>query len=139
PAQCQQRMLERHVAGPYFWIIVCEQLQYADAPHLVGLLCTRNTGPCRPAAEKGDELAPPHADSIARRAGLEEHAPDHSHVAHWHEAPRREEPLRSALRGKADESSRGMEQPLMTQGGHALGRRLINQENGGEEGPGELV
>ena len=33
------------------------------------------------AAEKGDELAPPHAGTLARRVGLKEHAPDYSHVA----------------------------------------------------------
>ena len=40
-------------------------------------------GKCR-AAEKGDELAPPHAGSIARRVGGEEYAPDHGHVAYLH-------------------------------------------------------
>src|SRR5262249_39711032 len=83
-------MLERPLADYSFRIIDCESLKHANAPHLVGLLCTPSKGQCRHAAEKGKELAPPHAGSIARRAGLEEHAPDHSHVSAaegWYRSP----------------------------------------------------
>ena len=44
-----------------FRIIVGKELQHADVPHLVGLLCTRSKRPrSRRTAEKRDELAPLH-------------------------------------------------------------------------------
>ncbi len=61
PAQRLQRVLERRPARCRFRIIVCEDLQYADAPHLVGLLCMCRMWPrdCH-TAEQGYELPPPH-------------------------------------------------------------------------------
>jgi len=54
-------MLERHVAHYRFRIIVCEELEHANAPHLVGLLCMRGERPRDRAAEKPDELASSHS------------------------------------------------------------------------------
>jgi hypothetical protein len=46
----------------HFWIVLGKAPQYADAPHLLGLLRARRDRPRhRRAAEQRDELATPHA------------------------------------------------------------------------------
>src|SRR6266516_179819 len=57
-----------YVAHYPFWIIVCEELEYPDPPHLVGSLCTRRNRPCCRAAYQRDELSPSHVPTGPKTA-----------------------------------------------------------------------
>src|SRR4029453_5475141 len=61
PAQLPQALLEHHVSCLCLRIVRCERHEHADASHALGLLRVsgERTGRYR-AAEKCDELAPPH-------------------------------------------------------------------------------
>jgi hypothetical protein len=59
-------MLERRLAGYRFRIIICEELEHANAPYLVGLLCTRRNRPSRRAAQKRNKLPPSHFMILAQ-------------------------------------------------------------------------
>ena len=61
PAQLLQPLQERREAGLSFRIVRGQAHEHADAPHPLGLLRARRERPRgRRAAEKRDELAPPH-------------------------------------------------------------------------------
>src|SRR6185369_16533224 len=61
PAQLLQGLPERRDGGLTFWIVSGPIHEHADAPHALRLLRTRAERPrSRRAAEKRDELTPPH-------------------------------------------------------------------------------
>jgi hypothetical protein len=51
---------KRRNAGLRFRVVRTDSHEHADAPHLAALLRTRRERPSSCAAEKADELAPPH-------------------------------------------------------------------------------
>ena len=57
-------------AGLTFRIVRGCEVQHADAPHTLALLRARRERPRRRAAEKRDELAPPHVRSQAQETAL---------------------------------------------------------------------
>ncbi len=72
PAQCIQRLLERRVTGYHFRIIICEDLEHADASHLIGWLRTNGERPRHnDPAQKRHELPPPHSITSSARPSSE--------------------------------------------------------------------
>ena len=60
PAQLLQGLLERRDASLTSWIICGHVHEYADAPHLLGLLRPRREGPRATQADSDNELASSH-------------------------------------------------------------------------------
>src|SRR5262249_42649347 len=74
PAELLKPLQERSYPALSFPIICCERRQHTDMPQSAVLLRSRRERPCRRrAAEKCDELAPPHhsitSSAIASRVG----------------------------------------------------------------------
>ena len=69
PAQLLQSLQERCNTGLALRVVRCLAHKYANAPHPLGLLRPRRERPRRRrAAEKRDELAPPHSITSSARA-----------------------------------------------------------------------
>ena len=66
PAKLLQALLERPEAELSFRIVRGEGHEHANPPYPIWLLRARRERPCRRAADKRDELAPPHAHPMLK-------------------------------------------------------------------------
>jgi hypothetical protein len=72
PSQLLKPLAERGDPCLRYWIALSITHQYSDPPHPLGLLRARGERPCRRrAAEKREELAPPHSITSSARASSE--------------------------------------------------------------------
>src|SRR3977135_3238600 len=70
PAERSESLPKRNDAGRYFRIVLGVWMQERDAPHPLGLLRVRRKRPRHRAAERCDELAPPHSITSSARPSM---------------------------------------------------------------------
>ena len=71
PSQLVEALLKRRDAAAGLRVVLGQHHQHADAAHAIGRLRARGERPGRRAAEKGDEIPPPHSITSSARTSNE--------------------------------------------------------------------